>query len=271
MLINSGCPNTTVFDYAESKSVSTPFGAVVGQEALKEALLVVAADDGLDGLLVSGEKGTAKSTLVRGLAALLPDQRVVADCPYGCPPGDRGRQCADCRDRATYPVTTRSVPLVTLPLGATRERVVGTLSVSDALDGETSFEPGLLARANRGLLYVDEVNLLDDHLVDVLLDAAAAGENRVERDGVSVAHPAAFTLVGTMNPEEGDLRPQLRDRFALSVEVAGERDLERRVDIIDDDLGSGDREPTGDHGRRLRRARELLPSVDLGEDRKSVV
>ena len=179
-----------MFDYAESKSVSTPFGAVVGQEALKEALLVVAADDGLDGLLVSGEKGTAKSTLVRGLAALLPDQRVVADCPYGCPPGDRGRQCADCRDRATYPVTTRSVPLVTLPLGATRERVVGTLSVSDALDGEASFEPGLLARANRGLLYVDEVNLLNDHLVDVLLDAAAAGENRVERDGVSVAHPA---------------------------------------------------------------------------------
>jgi magnesium chelatase subunit D len=268
MLINSGCPNTTVFDYAESKSVSTPFGAVVGQEALKEALLVVAADDGLDGLLVSGEKGTAKSTLVRGLAALLPDQRVVADCPYGCPPGDRGRQCADCRDRATYPVTTRSVPLVTLPLGATRERVVGTLSVSDALDGEASFEPGLLARANRGLLYVDEVNLLDDHLVDVLLDAAAAGENRVERDGVSVAHPAAFTLVGTMNPEEGDLRPQLRDRFALSVEVTGERDLGRRVAIIDDDLGSGDREPTGDHGRRLRRARELLPSVDLGDERK---
>ena len=268
MLINSGCPNTTVFDYAESKSVSTPFGAVVGQEALKEALLVVAADDGLDGLLVSGEKGTAKSTLVRGLAALLPDQRVVADCPYGCPPGDRGRQCADCRNRATYPVTTRSVPLVTLPLGATRERVVGTLSVSDALDGEASFEPGLLARANRGLLYVDEVNLLDDHLVDVLLDAAAAGENRVERDGVSVAHPASFTLVGTMNPEEGDLRPQLRDRFALSVEVAGERDLGRRVAIIDDDLGSGDREPTGDHGRRLRRARELLPSVDLGDERK---
>ena len=268
MLINSGCPNTTVFDYAESKSVSTPFGAVVGQEALKEALLVVAADDGLDGLLVSGEKGTAKSTLVRGLAALLPDQHVVADCPYGCPPGDRGRQCADCRDRATYPVTTRSVPLVTLPLGATRERVVGTLSVSDALDGEASFEPGLLARANRGLLYVDEVNLLDDHLVNVLLDAAAAGENRVERDGVSVAHPAAFTLVGTMNPEEGDLRPQLRDRFALSVEVAGERDLGRRVAIIDDDLGSGDREPTGDHGRRLRRARELLSSVDLGDERK---
>ena len=268
MLINSGCPNTTVFDYAESKSVSTPFGAVVGQEALKEALLVVAADDGLDGLLVSGEKGTAKSTLVRGLAALLPDQRVVADCPYGCPPGDRGRQCADCRDRATHPVTTRSVPLVTLPLGATRERVVGTLSVSDALDGEASFEPGLLARANRGLLYVDEVNLLDDHLVDVLLDAAAAGENRVERDGVSVAHPASFTLVGTMNPEEGDLRPQLRDRFALSVEVTGERDLGRRVAIIDDDLGSDDREPTGDHGRRLRRARELLSSVDLGDERK---
>jgi magnesium chelatase subunit D len=258
-----------VFESAETKSVSTPFGAVVGQEALKEALLTVAIDEGLDGLLVTGEKGTAKSTLVRGLAALLPDQRAVADCPYGCPPGDRERQCAACRERATYPVETRPVPLVTLPLGATRERVVGSLSVSDALDGEASFDPGLLARANRGLLYVDEVNLLDDHLVDVLLDAAAAGENRVERDGVSVAHPAAFTLVGTMNPEEGDLRPQLRDRFALSVGVHGERDVDRRVAIIDEGLGRTDGAATDDdHEGRLRRARGLLPSVELDVEQK---
>ena len=259
-----------MFDPAPVKSVSTPFGAVVGQERLKEALLAVAVDDGLDGLLVTGEKGTAKSTLVRGLADLLPDQRAIADCPYSCPPDDRSRQCESCRERATFPVETRSVPLVTLPLGATRERVVGTLSVSDALAGEASFDPGLLARANRGLLYVDEVNLLDDHLVDVLLDAAASGENRVERDGVSVSHPAEFTLVGTMNPEEGDLRPQLRDRFALSVEIEGERDIEDRIAIIDSDLeGSAPVEDDTDrHRERLRSARDLLEAVSLADEQK---
>jgi magnesium chelatase subunit D len=252
------------------KSVSTPFGAVVGQERLKQALLAVATDDGLDGLLVTGEKGTAKSTLVRGLADLLPEQRAIADCPYSCPPDDRDSQCASCRERASYPVETRPVPLVTLPLGATRERVVGTLSVSDALAGEASFDPGLLARANRGLLYVDEVNLLDDHLVDVLLDAAASGENRVERDGVSVSHPAQFTLVGTMNPEEGDLRPQLRDRFALSVEVEGERDVEDRVAIIDGDLeGSASvDDDTERYRERLLSARALLEDVTLTDEQK---
>ena len=261
-----------MFDLADDKSVSTPFGAVVGQRRLKQALLCVAADDGLDGLLVTGEKGTAKSTLVRGLAELLPDQRAIADCPYGCPPDDRSRQCRDCRDRATFPVETRSVPLVTLPLGASRDRVVGTLSVSDALSGEATFDPGLLARANRGLLYVDEVNLLDDHLVDVLLDAAASGVNRVERDGVSRSHPAEFTLVGTMNPEEGDLRPQLRDRFALSVEVEGERDVSDRVAIIDDDLRDGRPDGADDdtdaHRHRLRRARETIGSVALTDEQK---
>jgi magnesium chelatase subunit D len=259
-----------VFDSAPVKSVSTPFGAVVGQERLKQALLAVATDDGLDGLLVTGEKGTAKSTLVRGLADLLPEQRVIADCPYSCPPDDRDSQCVSCRERASYPVETRPVPLVTLPLGATRERVVGTLSVSDALAGEASFDPGLLARANRGLLYVDEVNLLDDHLVDVLLDAAASGENRVERDGVSVSHPAQFTLVGTMNPEEGDLRPQLRDRFALSVEVEGECDVEDRVAIIDGDLdGSASvDDDTERYRERLLSARTLLEDVTLTDDQK---
>ena len=261
-----------MFDPAADKSVSTPFGAVVGQDRLKEALLCVTADPSLDGLLVSGEKGTAKSTLVRGVAELLPDQRAIADCPYGCPPDDRSRQCRECRERATYPVETRSVPFVSLPLGATRERVVGTLSVSDALAGEASFDPGLLARANRGLLYVDEVNLLDDHLVDVLLDAAASGVNRVERDGVSRTHPAAFTLVGTMNPEEGDLRPQLRDRFALSVDVEGERDLDDRVAIIDYDLGVDDSNDdsggTDDYRDRLRSARGILESVELADEQK---
>ena len=261
-----------MFDSGATKSVSTPFGAVVGQDELKEALLAVAVDDGLDGLLVSGEKGTAKSTLVRGLAELLPEQRAVADCPYGCPPDDRTRQCESCRERAVLPVETRPVPLVTLPLGATRDRVVGTLSVSDALAGDAEFDPGLLARANRGLLYVDEINLLDDHLVDVLLDAAASGVNRVERDGVSVTHPAEFTLVGTMNPEEGDLRPQLRDRFGLSVEVRGERDIDDRVAVIDGELGA---EPpaddTDDYRRRLHRARDLLDSVALTDDQKRTI
>jgi magnesium chelatase subunit D len=260
-----------VFDFADDKSVSTPFGAVVGQDRLKEALSVVAVDDGLDGLLITGEKGTAKSTLVRGLAGLLPDQRVIADCPYGCPPDDRDRQCEGCRKRASYPVDTRSVPLVTIPLGASRDRVVGTLSVPDALAGEATFDPGLLARANRGLLYVDEVNLLDDHLVDVLLDAAASGYNRVERDGVSRIHPAEFTLLGTMNPEEGELRPQLRDRFALSVDVEGERDVESRVAIIDTDLdgpAASHDDDTDTHRERLLGARELLDSVELTDESK---
>ncbi len=251
------------------------FGDIVGQDDLKQALLAVAADDDLDGLLVRGEKGTAKSTAVRALSALLPSQTAVADCPYGCPPDDPASQCADCRDRTDPPTEERPVPLVTLPLGATRDRVVGTLSVADALGGDHEFDPGLLARANRGVLYVDEVNLLDDHLVDVLLDAAASGVSRVERDGVSVAHPAEFTLVGTLNPEEGDLRPQLRDRFALSVEVTACDDVDRRVEIIDRALSAdGDGSDTGvggvegdpetpDYAARLRRARRRIDAVDL--------
>ena len=265
----------------------TPFPAIVGQPDLKRALLAVAANDALDGVLVRGERGTAKSTAVRGLVDLLPDQRAVADCAYGCPPDDPERQCPLCRERADPPVETRSVPLVTLPLGATRERVVGTLSVEGALDGDAEFDPGLLARANRGILYVDEVNLLDDHLVDVLLDAAASGVNRVERDGVSVEHPAEFTLIGTMNPEEGDLRPQLRDRFALQTTVTGSDDIDERVAIIDQALGAtsdadgpsdGDdsvadasREETQALRDRLRRARELVERVDLPAEFKTEI
>ncbi|KOX94821.1 magnesium chelatase [Haloarcula rubripromontorii] len=260
-----------VFGAGKKASQGVSFASVVGQRDLKEGLLAVATDNDLDGLLVRGEKGTAKSTAVRALADLLPKQRAVADCPYGCPPDRPDAQCEDCRSRADPPVETRPVPLVTLPLGATRDRVVGTLSVADALDGDHEFDPGLLARANRGILYVDEVNLLDDHLVDVLLDAAASGVNRVERDGVTVTHPAEFTLVGTMNPEEGDLRPQLRDRFALQTEVSACDDLDDRVAIIDRALSEGgdeeaqtnaDRAP----GERLRTARELLPEVDLARE-----
>ncbi|MFA1611600.1 VWA domain-containing protein [Halobellus rubicundus] len=248
------------------------FPEIVGQEDLKQALLAVAANGDLDGLLIRGEKGTAKSTAVRALRDLLPEQRAVADCPYGCPPDDPSRQCADCRERTDPPTATRSVPLVTLPLGATRDRVVGTLSVADALGGDHEFDPGLLARANRGFLYVDEVNLLDDHLVDVVLDAAASGSNRVERDGVSVRHPADFTLVGTMNPEEGDLRPQLRDRFGLCATVTGCEDLDDRVAIVERALGE-DTSGTdveeesgttvGELRDRLRRASDRLDDVTL--------
>ncbi|ELY75292.1 VWA domain-containing protein [Natrinema gari] len=264
------------------KLSSLPFPAIVGQNELKRVLLAVAANDGLDGALIVGEKGTAKSTAVRALVDLLPDQRAVADCPYGCSPDDPDLQCEDCRERdpADLPVETRPVPLVTLPLGATRDRVVGTLSVEDALAGEADFDPGLLARAHRGILYVDEVNLLDDHLVDVILDAAASGVNTVERDGISVSHPAEFTLIGTMNPEEGDLRPQLRDRFALQASVEGCREIDDRVEIIDRALEAdgGASDPRPDYAdavdalrEDLTAARDRLSSVDLPPDFKAEI
>ncbi|MFC4408265.1 ATP-binding protein [Haloarchaeobius iranensis] len=258
---------------SHGRGASLSFSEIVGQAELKSALLAIAANDDLDGLLVQGEKGTAKSTAVRALTDLLPTQDVIEDCPYGCPPSAPAYQCEDCRGRTDPPTTERSVPLVTLPLGATRERVVGTLSVADALGGEYEFDPGLLARANRGILYVDEVNLLDDHLVDVLLDAAANGVNRIERDGMSVTHPARFTLVGTMNPEEGDLRPQLRDRFALQATVTACEDVDKRVGIIDRALGRGDgdaasrstneRVENGEYRDQLLQARGRLSDVEL--------
>ncbi|TYL37778.1 magnesium chelatase [Natronococcus pandeyae] len=262
------------------KLSSIPFPAIVGQSELKRVLLTVAANDGLDGALIVGEKGTAKSTAVRGLVDLLPAQQAVADCPYGCAPDDPTLQCADCRarDSEEVPIETRPVPLVTLPLGATRDRVVGTLSVEDALAGEADFDPGLLARANRGILYVDEVNLLDDHLVDVILDSAASGVNTVERDGVSVSHPAEFTLIGTMNPEEGDLRPQLRDRFALQATVEGCREVDDRVEIIDRALaGDGDADratyaaDVAELRSELAEARDLVSSVSLPSEFKAEI
>ncbi|WP_254763429.1 VWA domain-containing protein [Natrinema marinum] len=264
------------------KLSSLPFPAIVGQDDLKRVLLTVAANDGLDGALIVGEKGTAKSTAVRALVELLPEQRAVADCPYGCSPDDPDLQCADCRDREPddLPVETRPVPLVTLPLGATRDRVVGTLSVEDALAGAADFDPGLLARAHRGILYVDEVNLLDDHLVDVVLDAAASGVNTVERDGISVSHPADFTLIGTMNPEEGDLRPQLRDRFALQATVEGCREIDDRVEIIDRALEAdgGETDPKAAYADdvaalrdELAAARERLSSVSLPTEFKAEI
>ena len=273
-----------VADPASKKPSTVAFAEIVGQEDLKQVLLLAAAHDDLSGAVITGEKGTAKSTAVRGLVDLLGDQQAVADCPYRCDPTDPTAQCADCRARPIeeLPVETRPVPLVTLPLGATRDRVVGTLSIEDAMAGDAEFDPGLLARANRGILYVDEVNLLDDHLVDVLLDAAASGVNTVERDGISVSHPAEFTLVGTMNPEEGDLRPQLRDRFDLQATVTGSQDIDDRVAIIDRALGEVDDEGESDEGEgvcertaalreSLRTARESVDEVALPDDFKRTI
>lgn len=203
---------------------------------MKQALLIAAVDPTISGVLVFGDRGTGKSTAVRALAALLPDVAAIAGCGYHCDPGDHNRACADCQQKIAsdkVEVVRIPVPVVDLPLGATEDRVVGALDIEKALTlGEKSFEPGLLARANRGFLYIDEVNLLEDHLVDLLLDVAATGENLVEREGLSVRHPARFVLIGSGNPEEGELRPQLLDRFGLSVEVKTPQDIERRVEVI---------------------------------------
>jgi len=254
-----------------------PFTAIVGQERLKRALLLNAINPRVGGVLIRGEKGTAKSTAVRALQRLLPLLRVVADCPFGDPPDDPQRMCDSCLARLqageTLPVVERPTRLVELPVNASEDRVVGSLDLEHALaEGQRRFEPGLLADANRGILYVDEVNLLDDHLVDLLLDAAAMGVNTVEREGISVSHPARFILVGTMNPEEGELRPQLLDRFGLVVEIGGLREVNDRVAIIQRRLHY-DRDPVEFAtewepaeqvlAQRIREAKTLLPSVKL--------
>jgi magnesium chelatase subunit I len=213
-----------------------PFSAIVAQEEMKLALLAAAVDPTIGGVLVFGDRGTGKSTALRGLAALLPPMRVVVGCRYGCDPEKEDALCSECRERlARGALKSRlaPVPVVDMPLGVTEDRVVGALDLERALaHGERAFEPGLLARANRGFLYIDEVNLLEDHLVDLLIDVAASGENLVERDGLSVRHPSRFVLVGSGNPEEGELRPQLLDRFGLSVEVKTPTELDQRVEVI---------------------------------------
>ncbi len=218
-----------------------PFTAIVGQERMRRALVLNAVDPRIGGVLIRGERGTAKSTAARALAALLPKVRVVRDCRFGCDPDQRASWCTECRERAAsgepLPIEQKPIPFVNLPVSATEDRVVGTLDIEQAIQkGERHFEAGVLAAANRGLLYIDEVNLLDDHVVDVLLDSAAMGMNIVEREGISFSHPARFILVGTMNPEEGDLRPQLLDRFALSVDIIGIRNARDRVTIIEHNL-----------------------------------
>jgi magnesium chelatase subunit I len=213
-----------------------PFSAIVGQDEMKLAILASAVDPRIGGVLVFGDRGTGKSTAVRALAALLPPMRALEGCRYACDPADTSAHCEDCatlKGKSRQKTHLVPVPVVDLPLGATEDRIVGALDLERALtQGVKAFEPGLLARAHRGFLYIDEVNLLEDHLVDLLIDVAASGENVVEREGLSVRHPARFVLVGSGNPEEGELRPQLIDRFGLAVEVRTPADIAQRVLVV---------------------------------------
>ncbi len=243
---------------------------------MKLALLIAAVDPSIGGVLVFGDRGTGKSTAVRALAQLLPKMKAADNCRYNCDPDDLKHACNDCKKAAkSGPLKAHSIPIpvVDLPLGATEDRVVGSLDLESALTrGEKKFEPGLLARANRGFLYIDEVNLLEDHLVDLLLDVAASGENVVEREGLSVRHPARFVLVGSGNPEEGELRPQLLDRFGLSLEVRTPGDVATWVEVTKRrDAYERDRDAfveawsaaDGKVRRQIVRARTKLPDVDV--------
>ena len=215
-----------------------PFAAIVGQDQMKRALLLNVIDPGIGGVLIKGEKGTAKSTTVRALEQVLPPRTVIKGCPFGCDPARPERYCPYCAEKygpGKEAPETVQVPMTVqdLPLSATEDRIAGTLDLESVLQtGKKKFEPGILARANGNILYVAEINLLDDHIIDLLLDSAAMGVNYVEREGVSFSHPARFVLVGTMNPEEGNLRPQLLDRFGLSVEVEAEDSIETRMEVI---------------------------------------
>lgn len=251
-----------------------PFTAIVGQDEMKTALLVAAVDPSIGGVLVFGDRGTGKSTAIRALAALMPKIPMAEGCSFNCNPGtsDAGL-CQKCVAGEAPKTRMAPIPVVDLPLGATEDRVIGALDLERALhDGEKAFEPGLLARAHRGFLYIDEVNLLEDHIVDSLLDVAASGENVVEREGLSVRHPARFVLVGSGNPEEGELRPQLLDRFGLSVEVRTPQDVKSRVEIVRQ-RDAFERDPDayikkqsrkeGKVRRQLQSARESIDDVDV--------
>ena len=257
-----------------------PFTAIVGQEPMKQALVLNAINPAIGGVLIRGEKGTAKSTAVRALARLLPELEVVADCRFGCPPDASNNRCDECAERLqrgeTLPRATRQMRVVELPINASEDRVVGSIDIEAAIKkGEKEFEPGVLAEANRNILYVDEVNLLDDHIVDVLLDAAAMGTNTVEREGVSVSHPARFILIGTMNPEEGELRPQLLDRFGLCVNIATIREPDARVEIVkryaeyeaDPEKFGAKWKPEDEKlGASILAAKRLLPEVAISKE-----
>ncbi len=250
-----------------------PFSAIVGQDDMKQALMIAAVDRSIGGVLLFGDRGTGKSTAIRALASLLPKMRAVTGCPYSEDPELSHCEPCVCPRRKSRLVP---VPVVDLPLGVTEDRVVGALDIERALvHGEKAFDPGLLARANRGFLYIDEVNLLEDHIVDLLLDVAASGENLVEREGLSVRHPARFVLVGSGNPEEGELRPQLIDRFGLAVEVVTSKDVKGRVEVIRR-RDAYERDPAGFAKkwsradgrlrRRIVKARERLDDLEPGDE-----
>lgn len=257
-----------------------PFSAIVGQEDMKLGLILNIIDPKIGGVLAFGEKGTAKSTAVRAIAGLLPELNAVKGCRFGCDPEDASKLCDDCRLKLSgtgvFETEKRSMRVVDLPVSATEDRVVGTLDLEEAIHkGKKRFEPGILADANRGILYVDEVNLLDDHIVDLLLDSAAMGVNTVEREGISYSHPAGFVLVGTMNPEEGELRPQLLDRFGLSVSISSIRDPEERLKIIkyrnayDKDpaaFAESFRKEEAELAAAIVKARENLLNVNVSDD-----
>jgi magnesium chelatase subunit I len=254
-----------------------PFVALVGQAELKLALLLCVIHPGIGGVMVMGHRGTAKSTAVRALAAMLPTIKAVSGCPYSCEPNRTAGLCEQCRNpqhegrsrkAAGVPI---DVPVVDLPLGATEDRVVGTLDIERALtQGVQAFAPGLLARANRGFLYIDEVNLLEDHLVDVLLDVAQSGVNVVEREGVSIRHPARFVLVGSGNPEEGDLRPQLLDRFGLHARITTITDVAERVEIVKRRRAYDD-DPFAFSERWAKETERLQRKIKAGQKRLSSV
>jgi magnesium chelatase subunit I len=258
-------------------ALAFPFSAIVGQDEMKRAILIAAVDPSVGGVLVLGDRGTGKSTAVRALAALLPKMKATVGCRYACDPAAPAGACAECDALKAGSKKVKShlvpVPVVDLPLGATEDRVVGALDLERALTaGVKSFEPGLLARAHRGFLYVDEVNLLEDHLVDLLIDVAASGENVVEREGLSVRHPARFVLVGSGNPEEGELRPQLLDRFGLSVEVSTPTVLADRIEVVKrrdaferDPQGFADRWHAEDEKvrRRILKARDRVAGIEV--------
>ncbi|MGL4849908.1 MAG: ATP-binding protein [Clostridium sp.] len=262
------------------KRIVYPFTGIIGQEEMKEGLIINAVNTNVGGLLVFGEKGTAKSTALRGFGNLLPDISVVKGCRFGCDIHDKENLCIECRNRIekgeVLEEEFRKMKVVELPIGVTEDRVVGSLDIEEALKtGEKRFEIGILGEANRGILYVDEINLLDDNIVDLLLDSAAMGVNTVEREGVSFSHPAKFILVATMNPEEGELRPQLLDRFGLSVQVKGIRNPEERIKVIKN-RGEFDKDPNkflkefepleNELREKIIKARNIVRDVEISDE-----
>ena len=272
--------STNIENTLEQARPVFPFTAIVGQEEMKLALILNVIDPKIGGVMIMGDRGTGKSTTVRALVDLLPEIQVVADDPFNSDPTDPELMSQEVRDRLQrkeqLPVVNKKITMVDLPLGATEDRVCGTIDIEKALtEGVKAFEPGLLAKANRGILYVDEVNLLDDHLVDVLLDSAASGWNTVEREGISISHPARFILVGSGNPEEGELRPQLLDRFGMHAQIGTVKEPNLRVQIVEQrasfdaaplEFRQTYQESQTQLSNKIIEARKLLPEVQIDYD-----